>query len=168
MKDRVLWIIASLFIAVGSFFFGIGIAVFTNKAAGNETICRDASLYESVNEMTPHELDLRNAVISENMKYINLEKKLIFENGKSWGYAGIANGRESQLGCTLKLIQDETGEIIYQSKLLDPGYYIENIRLDKELQKGYYSCTVVWDFYEQETDLQIGSMALKTVVIIKE
>lgn len=165
MKDRILWVIASLFLAAGSFFLGIGIAGFTNKAAENDKTNNDASSYESIN---PHELDLRNAVISKNMNYISLEKELVFEDTDSWGYAGIANGTESQLGCTLKLIQDETGDIIYQSKLLDPGYYIENIRLSADLKKGYYSCTAVWDFYDKETDCPIGSMASKAVVIIKE
>ena len=170
MKDWALWLLTAAFVTTGSFFFGLGTAGFVDQAArqGPLQIDQLPPLIAVGREESPYDRDRRNALLAENMGYVSMEQKLVFERGDSLGYAGIENGTDSQLGCIITLIRDGTGEILYQSKVLDPGYYIENIHLRTHLRKGYYPCTVVWSFYEQEADLPIGNTAGKAVVIINE
>lgn len=169
MRDRGLWLLTAVFLAVGSFFFGLGTAGFVDQAVRHKAVRKEQiPILTDSRAESPYERDRRNALLAENMGYVSMERELVFEQGDSLGYAGIANEAESRLGCIVTLIRDGTGEIIYQSKVLDPGYYIENIRLRIHLRKGYYPCTVVWSFYEQEADWPVGNTAGKAVVIINE
>lgn len=169
MKNWALWLLTAAFVTTGSFFFGLGAASFVDQAARPELLRKEQlPRLTGGGEESPYERDRRNALLVENMGYVSMERELVFEQGDSLGYAGIENGTDSQLGCTITLIRDGTGEILYHSKVLDPGYYIENIHLQTHLRKGYYPCTVVWSFYEQEADLPIGNTAGKAVVIINE
>lgn len=170
MRDRALWLLTAAFVITGSFFFGLGMAGAVDQASRPELLRSDAFplLPGEGREESPDERDRRNALLAENMGYVSMEQELVFERGDSLGYAGIENGAESRLGCTVTLIRDGTGEVLYQSKVLDPGYYIENIRLKTRLRKGCYPCTAVWSFYEPEADLLVGNTAGKAVVIINE
>lgn len=155
--------IAAMCLLTGSFFFGIGTAGFWDQKWGRKN---DFPL--RTHTETPYERDRRNTLLAENMKYVSVEKELVFESETQTGYAGISNGIESSMSCRLTVILDKTGEVLYQSQLIDPGYYLENIRLDGELQTGYYPCTALWSFYEGESDLQAGNTAEKIVVIVRE
>lgn len=126
----------------------------------------ERELFVDSGSADPYKRDQRNAAIYSNMQYIHMERQIRFETGDQPGYAGIANEPESKLSCRITLIRDGTGELLYQSKLIDPGYYIDHIQLNTKLRKGYYPCTIVWEFYGSKTDLPVGSLAGKSVVIV--
>lgn len=167
MREKWLWGIVSICLLVGGFLLGIGTAGFWNQrsaALSGKTPGFSASAHTE----TLYERDRRNQLLAENRKYVSIEKEVVFEDGKAFGYAGISNGEESQMSCRVTMIQDGTGEILYQSRLIDPGYYIKEIQLQTMLQKGHYSCTALWNFYEGESDLPIGNMAEKIVIIVNQ
>ncbi len=110
--------------------------------------------------------DLRNRELVKNMKYVSLERQIFFDHADAPGKARIANDGKNDFGCTVRIVRDATGEVVYESGLIDPGYYIEEIHLTGGLKQGFYPCTAVWNFYTQGEEYA-GETAWKVVVIIK-
>lgn len=161
--------VAASLIVMGSFFMGIGFQRFFDNRKirteyQNSELEWKQELFEGLEEDAVR--DLRNQALMENMQHVSMERQIFVEAAGAEGTAGISNSKESAFLCTLALIRDATGEIIYESGLIEPGYYIEAVRLGGELKKGYYPCTAVWSFYTEEEEYA-GEAAWKIVVIIK-
>ena len=109
-----------------------------------------------------------NQLLLDNRKYMTIENELHVKGADARCEARISNASESGLSCTVTIIRDSTSEILYQSKLLDPGYYIEEIQMESKLREGWYSCTIVWSFYEPDGYEIIGEFAEKAVVIVDD
>ena len=62
----------------------------------------------------------------------------------------------------VSIIVDNTEEEVYASKFLKPGTYIENVKLDKVLEKGTYSATAYFKAYEEDIG-QTGAQITITV-----
>lgn len=152
----------------GAFFTGAGI----QKMASNRKIRRDyvqselqwkQDLAEGVDGEATR--DRRNQALIENMEYVSMEHQIYFEVAKTKGTARISNDRQSKFHCRVTVVRDATGEVLYESGLIEPGCYIEEIHLKGSLKKGYYPCTTVWSFYS-EHDEYAGETARKIVVIV--
>ena len=63
------------------------------------------------------------------------------------------------------VILSETDEVIYESPLLPIGSYIENITLDKELEKGTYDCVVIYHLVDEEQNTLSTVRVAVTIVI---
>lgn len=164
-----LLIIAASMILAGGFLTGYGVQQFlVNQYKIAEYEESNVLWKRKLAEGTRQDVawDLRNLELIEHMKHISMERELFFEDGNETGEARISNGSDSMFASRVTLIRDATGEVIYQSGLIEPGYYIEKIRLESKLKKGYYPCTAIWGFYAQDTEY-IGETAWKTVVVIK-
>lgn len=112
--------------------------------------------------------DELNAMVAVNMQGVTMEQTISFQSGEEKGEARIANGQENTLSCTVTIIRDATGEVLYESGLIDPGFYIEKIKLDTKLQKGWYPCTAVWTFFNSVSGEKAGEGAGKAVIVVKE
>ncbi|MBE7718094.1 hypothetical protein [Lacrimispora indolis] len=153
----------------GSFFAGMGL----QKIVGSQKLRKEYATSElqwkqelAEGEDAAIVRDLRNQELVENMKYVSLERQIYFDYADAFGEARIANGSENKFSCTVRIVRDATGEVVYESDLLEPGYYIEKIRLAGGLKQGFYPCTAVWDFYTQGEEYA-GETAWNVVVIIK-
>ena len=170
--SRGIWLIgiAVVLILIGAFLMGIGIQKFIeNSRIRNEYGQSELLWKQELAEGTDVDLvrDLRNQELSENMKYLSIERQIHIKSAENKGSAGISNDRKSSFSCTVSLYRDATGEMIYQSGLIEPGYYIETIQLTGGLKKGYYPCTAVWSFYTEHGE-HAGETAWKIVVIIED
>lgn len=63
------------------------------------------------------------------------------------------------------VILSDTEEIIYESPLLPIGSHIENIALDKELEKGTYDCVVIYHLVDEEQNTLSTVRVAVTIVI---
>ena len=100
--------------------------------------------------------------IAEGMVNVSIEGNVLFEQNGKKGRLGIQNIEANRYSFTVDLILDDTGETIYQSNLIDPGYYIEYVELNKTLSAGTYSATAVFKTYSlDETEDQIGEVNTK-------
>lgn len=79
----------------------------------------------------------------------------------------IQNTAENRSSVRATLVRVATGEILYQSGLIDPGSYVEYVQLEIQLSEGWYPCRIVWEFYEPETQEPVGKAAQSAVVIIQ-
>lgn len=152
----------------GAFFTGAGIwKVVTNNKLRREFVQSELEWKKNLAEGVDGESarDQRNQLLIENMQYISLERQIYFESAQAKGAARISNDSKSELHCQVTVVRDATGEVLYESGLLEPGYYIEEIRLKGSLKKGYYPCTAVWSFYSANEEYA-GETAWKIVVVV--
>ena len=171
-RNKGIWLagIAAVLFFMGAFLIGIGVWQFLeNSQIRNEYGQSDLLWKQELAEGTDVDLvrDLRNQELSENMKYLSMERQIHIKSAQNKGNAGISNDRRSSFGCTVTLYRDATGEMVYQSGLIEPGYYIETIQLKGGLKKGYYPCTAVWSFYTEHEEYA-GETAWKIVIIIED
>lgn len=168
-KNRGRWAIVPALILAGAFFMGIGY----QQVRENRRIIDE---YENSSLRWKREIaggmetaeakDLQNQILLENREYISIEKEIYFETAQAQGEARISNGENSEFSCTVTMFGDTGGEVLFESGLIEPGYYIEWIKMNKELKQGHYPCTVVWSFYSAEGEFA-GDLAEDAVVVVK-
>ena len=128
---------------------------------------RDAQLGLLPN-MTEEEVRQRlDTVVSEGMMNVSINPHPVFENGSAKGDLRIENIQQNHYSYIVSIIRDDTGEEIYKSGLLMPGYYIENAALDKPLPKGEYDATAKFLAYQNEGEDPIGSAVVKIKLTVQ-
>lgn len=91
--------------------------------------------------------ELLNAKVQEGMVNIGIAVQPIFEENGKKGRIGIENIKANRYSFQVRLVLDETGETLYESGIIDPGYYIEFIELNRKLQAGDYAATALFSTY---------------------
>lgn len=78
--------------------------------------------------------------VEEGMMHVNYLPETVFEGrvSKSFNVKNIKNNH----GPIQFAIYDENKELIYESKLIAPGYEMNAIQLTKELKRGLHHCTI--------------------------
>lgn len=105
--------------------------------------------------------DLLAQKVEEGMVDVSIKGQPVFEyNGKK-GLLGIENLETNHYSFQVDVLLNDTGDIIYHSGLIDPGYYIEYVELDKELEAGQYEATAVFTTYSlDESEDKIGQVQI--------
>lgn len=97
---------------------------------------------------TPEEIgDLLNQKVAEGMVNIGIAAEPIFEENGKKGRIGIENIEANHYSFQVTLTLTDTGEKLYESGIIDPGYYVEYIELEKHLPAGNYPATAVFSTY---------------------
>ena len=107
--------------------------------------------------------------VKEGMVDIGIAAEPVFEyNGKK-GRLGIENIAANHYSFQVVLKLDETGEILYESGLIDPGYYVEYVELAKKLQAGDYQATAVFTTYSlDESEDKIAETNVKIILHVMD
>ncbi len=109
--------------------------------------------------------ELLNAKIEEGMVNIGIQGEPIFEHSGKKGRLGIENIAANKYSFQVDLILDETEDVIYSSGLIEPGYYIEYVELNKKLDEGDYRATAVFTTYSlDETEDKIAEARVNIVL----
>lgn len=119
--------------------------------------------------MSEEEIQQRlNAVVSEGMMNVSINPKPVFADGNAQGSLRIENIEQNHYSYVVAITLDKTGETIYESGLLEPGYYIENAKLNISLAQGEYPATARFQAYEKAGDEEpIGAAVLKIVIQVQ-
>lgn len=119
---------------------------------------------------TPEEIDeLLNAKVAEGMVNIGIAAEPIFEENGKKGRIGIENIEANRYSFQVTLTLDETGEKLYESGIIDPGYYVEYIGLEKTLQAGDYPATAVFSTYSlDESEDKIAETRVKLTIHVMD
>ena len=105
-------------------------------------------------------------VLSGILGSVSIEKEL-HANTNGRCEARIQNMKENTSSARVRIIRQATGEVLYQSGIIDPGYYVEYIHLDMRLKEGYYPCSVIWEFYDPQTQKSDGKASQSAVLIVQ-
>lgn len=114
-----------------------------------------AAIEGRIQHMTEEEIRQElNRIIEEGMFNISIASAIVFETPQSEGQARIENVASNRYHMQVDITLDETGETVYSSKLIKPGYSIDRIRLNRRLPPGEYAATAVFNAITQQ-ELQI-------------
>lgn len=162
-------LIIILFLLLFLLVSGIGFAIYTvikNKEVEETYVDLDAKL-GILPGMSLEEIQSRlNQVVEEGMVNISINPEPEFENGSAKGNLRIENVAANHYDYIVTITLDDTGEEIYQSGVISPGYYVDEAKLTKELPKGDYNATAVFKAYEQGTKNIIGTVAVTILIHI--
>ena len=136
-------------------------AYFIQRAGTYEKYEFDAeAMAGRIQQMTEEEIQAElNRVVDEGMFNISIASAILFNGPDGEGEARIENIAANHYHMQVDILLDETGETVYSSKLIKPGYSIKNIRLDKRLEPGEYPATAVFSAITQEEKQVFGTVA---------
>ena len=88
-----------------------------------------------------------NAIVEEGKMNVNYSAKAIFDGtiSESFNVKNIENNHHP----IVFEIFDETGESVYLSKKIEPGYEMNQIELERELSKGTHECKIKVGYAEE-------------------
>ncbi len=166
-RKKALLLLLLLFIVAGA---GGGYWWYTHNQVMDATtkywfdkLAKDGSLQGK----TPAEVqDILNSVVEEGMFNVSMNAKAIFNDGKSEGSIGLENIPQNRYYCRVVILRDDTNEVLYESKGLKPGQYIDTIKLKKNLPAGNYACTAQVIATDPESLDDIGQVQVKIQVCV--
>lgn len=102
-----------------------------------------------------------NTIVSESMLNISMNTEPTFEDGSAQGKLNIENIPGNRYAVTVEIVRDDNGEVVYKSGLIDPGYYVQYAKLDKDLSAGTYDCVARFTAYDAKTKKEIGTAGIQ-------
>lgn len=110
------------------------------------------SEYESnVNQITEIDASKRqaelNAIVEKGKMNVNYSSQAVFHGSVSERF-NIKNIKNNHYPIVFELF-DETGDCIYKSKKIEPGYEMNRIELDKALSQGKHECQLIVGYAEE-------------------
>ena len=119
--------------------------------------------------MTEEEIQAElNRVIEEGMFNISIASAIVFDPTTGEGEARIENIPANRYHMQVEIYLDENNEKVYSSKLIQPGKYVEKIKLDRQLAPGMYSATAVFNAITKEELQLFGSAGAKVTLYIPD
>jgi len=107
-----------------------------------------------------------NRRVTESQLAISINSVLEFETGESEGELRIENSAKNHYKMVVEMNRNDTGELIYRSGGIRPGFFLEKDRLDVVLSKGEYPVTVHFKAYDDE-DRYVGEANAETIIRIR-
>ena len=88
--------------------------------------------------------------LDESMIAFSINTSPVFATGGSEGNLMLENPEHNAKLLVAEIYLDDTQELIYQSKAIPAGAYIENAMLDKVLEPGEYQATAYFKAYRED------------------
>ena len=139
----------------------IGITIFVIK----DKFEKESEYEQQVNQITKIDYSEReealNEIVEDGMINVCYSTSAIFDGKVSQSF-NVQNSINNHYAIIFEII-DESGDTIYTSKKIEPGYELNQIELLKELKKGSHDCQIKVG-YAQEGN--ISSVFPLTVVVM--
>ena len=105
--------------------------------------------------------------LDESMIAFSINTSPVFATGGSEGNLMLENPEHNAKLLVAEIYLDDTQELIYQSKAIPAGAYIENAMLDKVLEPGEYQAKAYFKAYREDDRSFIGQAgaAIKITVL---
>ena len=104
--------------------------------------------------------------LDESMIAFSITTSPVFATGGSEGNLMLENPANNAKLLVVEIYMDETEELLYQSKALPVGSYIENVRLDKVLEPGEYAATAYFKGYREDDHSYIGQAGAAVTIYV--
>lgn len=117
---------------------------------------------------TPEEIQEElNRVVDEGMFNISIAEVLSFPDGTSEGDVRIENVPGNRYLMDVSITLDETGEVVYESGIIEPNHHITKDRLKVDLDKGAYPATAMFTALDPETEAVIGQAGAQVTIRVE-
>ncbi|MFK4894272.1 MULTISPECIES: hypothetical protein [Lactococcus] len=105
-----------------------------------------------------------NKKVDESKFTLTIYPEATFEENKEKGSLYIRNPLENSYPIAVQIIEDKSGDIIYESGAIQPGYEVTEGELIKKLPKGKYKCTANVSIFDAKTQKYKGQTAAEIEV----
>lgn len=105
--------------------------------------------------------------LDKSMIAFSINTSPVFATGTSEGNVMIENPEHNKKLIVAQIQIKDTQEVIYESKYIKAGSYIENIKLDKVLDKGVYEARAYFKAYDEETNDFIGQTGADITITVQ-
>lgn len=95
---------------------------------------------------------------------ISINSTVFLPSGKDEAELRIENIAANHHLMSVELTRDDTGEVLYTSGLIEPGYYIQSVPLNVVLPKGTYAATALFTAYDLDTEDPVGQAAAQITI----
>ena len=109
-----------------------------------------------------------NRQVSEKMIAFTLNSNPVYADGKAKGNILFENPKSNGKYTRLEVYLDESGELIYETGLLEPGSYVPEGELKKELKAGEYACTAYIHAYRISDESYLGKVSAGITVTVEK
>ncbi len=103
-------------------------------------------------------------VVEEGMFNISIASIIQFDDGTSPGTAYIENVPGNRYLMKVTITSDDTGDVLYESGVLKPNQFIEQIVLTQDLEAGSYPATATFSALDETTYDEVGQAAAKITI----
>ena len=125
-----------------------------------------AALQGTLQVLTEEEIQAElNRVVEEGMFRISIASTIVGIEDETVDIR-IENNRTNRYLMQVSLTLDETGEEIFATDLIDPGYYIKETRLDKPIKPGEYPATAIFTALYPDTGEIVGTAGAQVKLLI--
>ena len=131
----------------------LGFMAFSNAGQGRDPNAALGQLEGKTPEEVQAELD---RIVEEGMLNISIASVIEFADGTAPGTAYIENVPGNHYAMKVRIVLDDTGDVVYESGGLKPGTYIETITLSQDLEPGSYPATATFAAYNMDTLEEVG------------
>ena len=132
--------------------------LFTQRApSGNGLVLDDNATMGTLPgiDMEQRQKELQQQ-LDETMIAFSINSSPVFASGRAEGNLMLENPANNAKLLVGEIYIDATQEMVYQSKAIPTGAYIENARLDKVLEPGEYPATAYFKAYREEDHSFVG------------
>lgn len=135
------------------------VLLFTNRKLGDSLELADNATMGVLPgvDLAQRQAELQQQ-LDESMISFSINTSPVFETGGAEGNLMLENPASNAKLLVVEIYMDDTQELIYQSKALPAGSYIENTRLDKLLEPGSYDATAYFKAYREADHSYIGQV----------
>jgi hypothetical protein len=105
-------------------------------------------------------------VIEEGMFHVSMNCNPVFTDGKSEGNLEIENVPNNRYSMDVQITLKDSGELVYDSGLIEPNYHIQKDTLSKELEAGEYPAIATFLAYDTDTQEEVGSTSCEITMYI--
>ncbi|MGL9744764.1 hypothetical protein IGK08_001465 [Enterococcus sp. DIV1286c] len=110
-----------------------------------------------VKEMTDDEFrDYLQEKVDKSNFHLKIDTNMIFESSSAIGIVNILNPSSNTYSIRVKTYLTNSNELVYDSELIQPKFYVEEGKLLKNLDKGVYTTQSHISYYDLKTDEKIG------------
>ncbi len=154
-KVKKTWYAIIVLLLAAAFLLGMGLAQML--ATMQTKMTRPASVVEDA---------MVGTVLEEKLKKVSIQREMTAtEDGTC--EARIENFSDSGSCIRVRLVRVATGEVLYQSGIIDPDYSVNTVQLSMRLRTGWYTCRIIWEFYDPLTLTLQGKAAQSAVLVVQ-
>lgn len=105
--------------------------------------------------------------VDESKFTLSIYPEAYFENGTAIGYIYIRNEVENAFPIAVEIVEEVSGDIVYESGAIQPGFEVTEGRLTKKLAKGKYQCTANVSIFDSKTEKYKGQTAAEIEIEVE-
>lgn len=140
--------------------------IYQNKADEKERLDRASGAEAGILPgLTEEELQAElNRRVEEGNLAISINTQLTFPSGTEMGNVRIENSAKNHYLMVVEMYRKDNNERIYKSGTIEPGYYLAQDKLEKDLLKGKYEVNVHFKAYDTKTEDFVGESVIGTTI----